>query len=310
MAQSATRPRVTCIIPTIGRQAQLLTTVRDLCNQDIDAWECLIVAQGTLDESPFHALSNPPIRDIRLLACPEPNASMARNIGLREAQAPIVLFLDDDLRITREDFLTSHLRNFEDPNVSGVFGQVLGPSGLVRQACHPWSRKPRVGWLYFSANSSSRCRVQSGGSGNLSVRRDWAISVGGMDAQFEKGAHREESDFCLRYCSRYGDLVFDPDASVIHLGATVGGCRSWGQNRGVHPMHHVTGEWYFILKNVRDKRIPWRDLPHHLTCLVSRQVLNDENRSRPLSLAAAAGRSVAGMVAAVNKIASGPRYLE
>ena len=73
--------------------------------------------------------------------------------------------------------------------------------------------------------------VRNGASNHLSVRRREALAIGGMDAQFEKGAHREESDFCLRYTDRYGPLLFDPEATLVHLGDQSGGCRTWGINR-------------------------------------------------------------------------------
>lgn len=297
------------IIPTVGRPEVIQSTLRDLCKQDAERWECLIVAQSELDPEPFGKLARETGRDIRILRCSQPNASLARNIGLMEARGAIVLFLDDDLQITNPSFLKAHLKNYDDPSVSGVFGQVLGIDKVTRTSRHPWSYRPRVGWLYFPPNYDKRCKVRNGTSCNLSVRREWAISVGGMDAQFEKGAHREESDFCLRFTDKYGELVFEPEASVIHLLAGSGGCRSWGHNRGIHPLHHITGEWYFLLKNLKERRILWRDLPDHMVALLGRQIWNKENKWQVPQLYLSVRQSIEGYREAKRKLRDGPRYI-
>ena len=61
-----------------------------------------------------------------------------------------------------------------------------------------------------------------------------------------KRVHIEESDFCLLN-QQFGKILFEP-RQFVHLGAAQGGCASWGKNDGIHPFHHVFGEWYFILK--------------------------------------------------------------
>lgn len=303
-------PALSVVIPTLGRPDVLRRTLDDLAEQTLDRWECLVVAQ---DEASAKAASSHRLAETGILSVLRQgtaSASAARNRGLLAARADVVLFLDDDVRLGGPSFLNAHLGNFDDRDVPGVVGQVLGRSGEERDGRHPRSRHPRVGWLYFPYNYSRRCRVADAPSGNLSVRRRWALEVGGMDEQYEKGAHREDSDFCLRLTSRYGPLVFDPAASLVHLGEEAGGCRSWGMNRGVHPIHHVTGEWYFILKNLRAGRIFLRDLPDHLYCLLRRQIANGENLRRPWQMLHAAGRTGRGLARALARLREGPRHLE
>lgn len=302
-------PKLSVVIPTIGRPKVLSGTLDDLSRQDLDRWECIVVAQdnGSAEVASSHHLTEDGVLSVRKLGTA--SASAARNEGLRGARADVVLFLDDDVRLGDPAFLNAHLDNYGDPDVPGVVGQVLPRSGRARDSRHPRSRRPRVGWLYFPYNYTGRDRLHSALTGNLSVRRRWALEVGGMDEQYERGAHREDSDFCLRLTSRYGPLVFEPTASLVHLGEEEGGCRSWGMNRGVHPMHHVTGEWYFILKNLRAGRILLRDLPDHLFVLARRQILNRRNVRRPWRVVRALFRSGRGFAAAMGKLRDGPRYL-
>lgn len=300
---------ISIVIPTIGRAEILYSTLQDLCRQDIDCWECLIVAQSQMDFSAIEQLARDTGRTIKLLQCSQPNASLARNIGMIEAKGKVVLFLDDDLKIENPSFLRAHLKNYEDPTVSGVVGQVLNPNGEIRSSRHPRSENSRIGWLYFPPNYNRKCKIRNGASCNLSVRRDWAVAVGGMDAQYEKGAHREESDFCLRFTEQYGELTFDPEASVVHLSVGSGGCRSWGINRGIHPLHHITGEWYFLLKNFKAGLIGWQDLPDHLFALIRRQLWNEENKWQPSQLLVALQKSWEGYRAAKQKLKQDPLYL-
>jgi glycosyltransferase involved in cell wall biosynthesis len=302
-------PRLSVVIPSLAREDRLRTTLGELARQRYPEWECIVVLQSMPDAGARDALRRTLGERLRLFFLDQPNASLARNIGLIEARGDIVLFLDDDVLVPEPAFLARHARHYADPELCAVFGQVRGPDGAVRSTCHPWSLQPRYGWLYFPPNYTEPRRLRNGTSVNLSARRQWAIAIGGMDAQFEKGAHREESDFCLRLTDRHGPLLFDPEAWLVHLGDSNGGCRSWGANRGLMPLHHVTGEWYFIAKSWREHRLGVLELAHHLLALARRQMFNPTNRSRPTQMLAATRRSFEGWRLARQKLREGSRDL-
>ena len=109
-------------------------------------------------------------------------------------------------------------------------------------------RDQEVAWLYFPSNYGCNTYVAVGRSNNLSVRRTSAIEVGGMDENYERGAHREEADFCLRLTRKFGPLFFDPNARLIHVGNKQGGIRSWNDSQFVKAEHNVVGAIYFDLK--------------------------------------------------------------
>jgi len=293
--------KVSIIIPTLGRKDELYNTLNDLGNQSLlhSDWECILILQSKIDLSKIEALAKEKQIDLRIFYLSTPNASLARNIGLVEAKHEIVLFLDDDLIIQNRHFLESHLNNYLGAEIPGVFGQVLDPGVPPREERHLWSYKKHIGWLFFPPNFSRKCFVENGGAGNLSVKKALAIQVGGMDINYIKGAHREESDFCLRLTKTFGLLLFDPNASVVHLGATYGGCRQWGKNEGIHPLHHVFGEWYFILKGLKIGTIKWYHLHYHLSVLFIRQIWNPPNRKNIVPLFKAILRSINGFGKAI-----------
>ena len=255
----------------MGREEVILDCLRDLLAQNHKGCEHLVILQG-----PDSALIANRIKGlfgdaVRTFILDVPNASMARNIGLIEARGKIALFLDDDVRIRNPNFTANHLRNYADPTVPGVYGQVLE---IGQQ---PVRHPPRSvietdwGWAFLPPNYSLRCRTRNGGSGNLSVRREWAIAVGGMDAWFERGARREETEFNLRLTRRYGPLIFDPEAGLVHLSAG-GGSRMWGHITHTVPQHHIVGHWYFFLRTIFDRtsraRGVLRELKHIAIALI------------------------------------------
>lgn len=165
------------------------------------------------------------------------------------------------------------------------------------------------GWMNLPANYARPCRTRNGGSGNLSVRRDWALAVGGMDAWFEKGARREETEFNLRYTKQFGPLVFDPEAGLVHLSAG-GGSRLWGHVRRTVPMHHIVGHWYFILRAIRDRTLGARGLSLELKHITIALLKNPQVGRNPLIFLWNVGRAVWGLVVALIRLIKGPRRVD
>lgn len=101
--------RISLVIPTHNRAAQLVAALESVVRQDLprDEWECVVVSNNSTDdtEARFAAFAAAhPGCGLRLVAEEGPGVSYARNRGLREAQAPLVAFIDDDERVN-EGFL-------------------------------------------------------------------------------------------------------------------------------------------------------------------------------------------------------------
>lgn len=248
--------KLSIIIPTLNRYADLRNTIRDLLAQSEQDFEILIIDQtdaskrenmGGLSAKISHIYF-----DIK-------SASAARNIGIRQAKGEVLLFLDDDVIIENKDFLHNHLRHYDQADIPGVVGLPLDKGQKIRHDKHKWSENPENGWLFFPLTYAYPAKIASGRSNNLSVRKSCAVAVGGMDENYEKGAHREEADFCVRVSRRFGLFQYDPEAMLVHIGNPQGGIRSWNDNKLLKAQHHFDGAWYFVFKMVR-----WQDLPVHL----------------------------------------------
>lgn len=271
---------ISVIIPTINRHDVLLDTLNYLSNQNNICFEVIVVDQSENIPDYFLEQIQSIKYSIKYYFQKELSASKARNVGISVAESEIVLFFDDDVIIQSENLLFQHYSNYRDKSVDGVFGQILlknqGVTSLRKRA----SYNENYGWLFFPANYSAVV-VQKGigMAGNLSVKKEKAILVGGMDHNFIKGAYREESDFIQRYWEAGNKIIFDPSASIIHIGHQTGGIRSWGASRGLCAKHHVRGEWYFILKHgIRT------NLFMNLYCLLRRQIVNRGNMKNPINM--------------------------
>ncbi|WP_188013870.1 glycosyltransferase family 2 protein [Photobacterium damselae] len=271
---------ITVIIPTINRFDCLLNTLKDLEHQKDVFFEVIIVDQSTEIPSDFFEKITSFNYDIRFYTQKELSASKARNVGLLKSKSDIVLFFDDDVIIKTPYLLKNHLLNYRDKDIDGVFGQILLTDEKVLNVRPKKSYNKKYGWLFFPSNYTARVIQEGiGMAGNLSVKKEACINSGGMDQNFVKGAYREESDFIQRFWSNNYKIVFDPEASLIHIGHKSGGVRNWGASRGLCAHHHVIGEWYFILKHGVKT-----NLFMNIYALLRRQIFNRININHPLNI--------------------------
>src|SRR5262249_45059951 len=117
---------VSVIIPTHNRAPSLDALLTDLTTQRFDGgFEILVVDNRSTDETQ-NVLLRHAQRDgrVRYLFESEPGASCARNRGIAAATAPILAFIDDDVR-PRHDWIASIVSAFaEHPEVDCVGGRV------------------------------------------------------------------------------------------------------------------------------------------------------------------------------------------
>lgn len=292
---------ITIIVPTINRYNDLLNTLYSLSKQSIRDFEVIVVDQTLVDRRDISGESAVPVKYIQSNL---QSASAARNIGILEAKGKYLLFLDDDVIINDVNFLQHYLGAYtSDPRVPGVVGCVLEDDQKITKRRHWLSRIKRNGWLFFPQNFGEFCLIESGRSCNLSVKRNIALAVNGMDENFEKGAHREEADFCVRVSREYGPFLFSPNACLYHIGNPVGGIRSWDSDI-VKAQHHFDGAVYFMLKNVS-----WWDIPIHGFAIAYYFILPKSIRRHPKLLMLSLKRLWKGFKMAKQKLKQGPLYI-
>jgi glycosyltransferase involved in cell wall biosynthesis len=210
-------PAISVVIPTYRRHGALARVLDLLERQDagMDAFEVIVVADDRDDdpEAVARAVGARPYR-VRRLGRAAPGVSAARNTGWRAAQAPLVLFLGDDI-LPADSLLSEHLdwhRGHPEPTV-GVLGRV------------EWARELRVTpfmrWLDQGVQFDyGTIRGQEADwwhfyTSNASIKRELLERVEGFDEGFPFGY--EDLDIAKRMSDLGFRLLFDPDARAEHL---------------------------------------------------------------------------------------------
>jgi len=179
----------------------------------------------------------------------EPSITAAMNDGLLATQGDLVLFLDDDI-IPCAEIVAAHLAAAERHGDAWAFaGQVLQPEDTPMAVDYASRGGPLGRYLDFPFWCTQAGFVENVMAGNLCVRREQAILVGGFDENFTPPvAYRFETEFAKRVIAAGGRIWFEPKASIRHIRAPTGGTRSRGSHlTSLSPVHGV-GDYYYALR--------------------------------------------------------------
>jgi GT2 family glycosyltransferase len=191
-------PSVSVVVCTKDREGQLEECLEVLCAQQYPRLEIVVVdntdgSPGVADIVDGLAAAVP----VRLVVEPEGGLARARNRGASVAQASVVAYIDDDARPT-EHWVTEIASGYaQNPHVAAVNGSIF-PRAIETEAQE----------LFFQYGGHSKGRgflpqiidpttpgSQSplyplppfGAGGNMSVRRDALLRVGGFDEALGAG---------------------------------------------------------------------------------------------------------------------------
>lgn len=246
-----TRSDVTIAIPTFGRETVLCDTIRYLEAQTPPS-----VALFVIDQTPVHeAETARQLQEwyergrIRWVRLNYPSVVRAMNVALRDAGTDIVLFLDDDI-VPGPGLVAAHVAAYgASADVWAVAGQVLQPGESAVDEVFTGGTGGFRAVEKFPFHSSRSQWTGNVMAGNLSVRRDRALQIGGFDENFlPPVAFRFETEFARRMMAAGGRIRFEPTASIRHLRAISGGTRSTGTHLSSGSPLHGVGDYYYALR--------------------------------------------------------------
>ncbi len=221
MAES---PSLSIIICTYNRASYLRDTLQSMLDTPADpaSFEVLVIDNNSRDETPkvINQISDAYEQfHIRYVKETKQGLSHARNRGIKEAAAPVLLFLDDDIA-TGDEFIPVWLSFFKQyPDASGGGGKI-----------HVQFDDPRPNWMshfllpllgYHDLGNSIK-KYPSGKypfGGNMAFRREvferhgnFNTNLGRKGAQLMAG---EEKEFYRRLPDNE-EIYYVPEALIYH----------------------------------------------------------------------------------------------
>jgi GT2 family glycosyltransferase len=240
---------VSIVITTCNRAESLRATLHALRWQTYRRFE-VIVVQNPCDDHTSEVLEQF-AGQIRLVQCPERNASLARNLGIAQAAGQIIGFLDDD-SIPDPLWLADIVAGYDSPTIGGVGGLVLGHTGrnihteycvVNRRGVPRQDLRPPL-WAYQQPGCDEYVHLLGA---NSSYRRSALLEVGGLDEEMK--IHLDETILCLKLVDRGYRVRILPRAVVAHRYMP-------GHLRGadriiLRPYQVVKNTFYYALQHAR-----------------------------------------------------------
>ena len=247
-------PSLSIAIPTFGRHEVLTETIQALLSLGEGQKEILVIDQTlehdvvtTENLTAWHDQG-----DIRWLKRDKPSITESMNFALQEASSPLILFLDDDIT-PYPGLLTGHRRcHREFSDVWASVGQVIQPWQQPENVSAPRKLKGLRRDFDFPFHSTVPDWVGNVMAGNLCVRRDRALQLGGFDENYLGAAYRFETDFARRLTAAGGLIRYCPEARIDHLRVSRGGTRQQGSHLSSADPIHGVGDHYYAMKHSKD----------------------------------------------------------
>jgi GT2 family glycosyltransferase len=240
-------PSVSIIIPTLHRKVSLLRLLKSvLLNVDKRLLEIIIVEQNQNNKKEIEYLLKKQV-EYKYIYSSTISTSKAKNIGARQAVGNYLLFVDDDVVVTK-DLVKYHLQNYFDPCVAAVCGRSITSAQRIESLRVDTGQISYLGVFSDGYSSTVRQEIDTVIGCNASWRKNVFNEIGGFDEQFTGNAMREESDLSLRAKKAGYKILFEPKALVYHMRELTGGARKT-EGRMQWYYHFLSNETYFFLKH-------------------------------------------------------------
>lgn len=209
-------PVATVVLPTHCRRASLLKVLRALARQRMTdgTFEVVVICDGDVDGSAAACERLAPHLPYRLRILTQPNQgpAAARNRGVGEARAPLIIFLDDDV-VPGEELIATHLAAHALDEAVVSIGPLLPPTDMRLSTWAAWEEAALL--RQYSAMIQGRwgATYRQFYTGNAAVRACHILKAGGFDARFRRA---EDVELALRLHDRGLRFLFLPQAKGWH----------------------------------------------------------------------------------------------
>jgi len=176
------QPLISVIIPTCYREHLLLLCVDSIEMQDYAHWEALIIDQDP-KQSLRERLSQryPGDTRLRYFYLERAGASRARNLGIQNARAKIVAFIDDDAAAEPGWLLAIASAFSRDPSLVLVAGRIEPLWASKRPRWYPGEREFLLGLYNIGNEMRPMPEHDQPISANMAGLREVILKLGGFD---------------------------------------------------------------------------------------------------------------------------------
>lgn len=200
-------PRVSVLVPTLGRQEYLRKLLAQLRDQTIKPFEIIVVDQTPIEERDTDLESDFSDLPLRVFYLEQPGQCSSRNLGLQESTGDYILFIDDDDEVW-PDLIERHIKNLKRFRAQASCG-VADEAGA--------GKLPEA-FTYLRASDVFP-------TNNTLIEKDALRQSGLFDLAFDRG-QRADHDLGTRLYLSGALMVLNPEISVFHHHAPAGGLRT------------------------------------------------------------------------------------
>lgn len=219
--------RLSLIISTHNRSERLIAALESVIRQDLPAadWECVVVSNNSTDDTVARFgdfAARYPGLNLRLVTEDGPGVSYARNRGIAETSAPLLVFIDDDERIN-PGFLRAYADFFDaHPDAVVAGGRIIAEYVTGRPAwLSKYTEMPIANPMDFGDAVRPFPAGRVPGGGNMAFRRSAALRYGGFDPSLGRVGRMliggEENDFFERLMRGGETCWYVPGAVMWHI---------------------------------------------------------------------------------------------
>lgn len=198
--------KISVYIPAYNSEEFLARAIEGLLSQTLRADEILVIDDGSRDSTAEIAAGYP---DVILIRHPQNSGlGAARNTGFRVARNELVASLDADC-VPHPGWLAGLARHFDDAKLAGVGGRLI--EGTQYTVADRW-RRAHMSQEW--GDRPSRNPKFLFGCNNL-FRKSAVTTAGGYDESMRTNG--EDTEISRRLRRNGWDLLYDPEAQVVHL---------------------------------------------------------------------------------------------
>jgi GT2 family glycosyltransferase len=205
---------ISIIIPTYNRCESLRATLRGLIGQSCapERFEVLVISDGSTDGTAELCRTLDARFSLRYYEQEHEGPAAARNLGVRAARAPLVLFIDDDV-VPDAQLVAEHVRLLSEHPDAVIIGPLLIPPGTRFQPWVLWEGERLA--AQYEAMRQGRWKPSPSQfyTGNASVSRAAVLEAGGFDQTYLRA---EDVELAFRLRDRGMRFVFAPQARGWH----------------------------------------------------------------------------------------------